>query len=198
MRSLAASVYAGLCHSDWCPGSADDQPAPQVIRADVIMAGGTPSGYLFLDRKSTASTLDDWQGGVDLTVMAAAERRCWRGTIVLSWIIIAENLEFSRRMRWQNCLSADNENPIGRVARFARHPSRFSLNRRQFSRIVTLLISSHRRTTITAMIPVQHRIGGNQIKQKTLFTNPKSISPRSHWRFWPRPSDLATLWQTLC
>jgi hypothetical protein len=43
------------------------------------------------------------------------------------------------------------------------------------------------------MIPVQHRIGGNQIKQKTLFTNPKSISPRSHWRFWPRPSDLATL-----
>ena len=36
-----------------------------------------PFGYLLLSRKDTAATIDDWQGGVDLTVMAAAETRAY-------------------------------------------------------------------------------------------------------------------------
>ena len=34
-----------------------------------------PFGYLFLSRKRTAAQRDDWRGGVDLDVMAAAEKR---------------------------------------------------------------------------------------------------------------------------
>ncbi|WP_425398653.1 FAD-dependent oxidoreductase [Aeoliella sp.] len=34
-----------------------------------------PNGYLFLSREETAKQLDDWQGGVDLKTLAAAERQ---------------------------------------------------------------------------------------------------------------------------
>ena len=36
-----------------------------------------PSGYLFLSKAETAATRDDWRGGVNLEVMAAAERRAY-------------------------------------------------------------------------------------------------------------------------
>lgn len=36
-----------------------------------------PFGYIFLTRKDTAETVNDWQGGVDLRVMAAAENRAY-------------------------------------------------------------------------------------------------------------------------